>query len=109
MALSQRPAALRRSASRQARRRGGRSRRGTWSPTATTRSAPTSLRAMAARIHPRKTVEVKGASHVVMISRPERTTDLILEATRSATDHVAHRSTPSASRRSSAWSCSRCP
>ena len=27
-------------------------------------------RAMAARIHARKTVEVKGASHVVMISRP---------------------------------------
>ena len=40
-------------------------------------------RAMAARIHPRKTVEVKGASHVVMISRPDRTTDLILDAARS--------------------------
>ena len=38
---------------------------------------------MAARIHPRKTVEIKGASHVVMISRPDRTTDLILDAARS--------------------------
>ncbi len=40
-------------------------------------------RAMAARIHPRRTVEVNGASHVVMISRPDRTTDLILDAVRS--------------------------
>jgi hypothetical protein len=35
------------------------------------------------RIHPRKTVEVKGASHVVMISRPKPTTDLIVTAARS--------------------------
>jgi pimeloyl-ACP methyl ester carboxylesterase len=39
-------------------------------------------RAMAARIHPRKTVEVRGASHVVMISRPKKTTALILKAAR---------------------------
>jgi len=42
-------------------------------------------RAMAARIHPRKTVEIKGASHVVMISRPEATTNLVLDAARSVT------------------------
>jgi pimeloyl-ACP methyl ester carboxylesterase len=41
------------------------------------------LLAMAQRIHPRKTVEVKGASHVVMISRPKPTTDLIVTAARS--------------------------
>jgi len=40
-------------------------------------------RAMAKRIGA-KTVEVKGASHVVMISRPKKTTALILEAARSA-------------------------
>ena len=40
-------------------------------------------RAMAKRIKPRKTVEVRGASHVVMISRPDATTDLILDAARS--------------------------
>ena len=42
-------------------------------------------RAMAARLHPRKTVEIKGASHVVMISRPEATTNLVLDAARSVT------------------------
>jgi pimeloyl-ACP methyl ester carboxylesterase len=41
------------------------------------------LLAMAARIHPRKTVQVTGASHVVMISRPNVTTDLIVKAARS--------------------------
>jgi pimeloyl-ACP methyl ester carboxylesterase len=41
------------------------------------------LRAMAERIHPREIVEVKGASHVVMISRPKVTTDLIVTAARS--------------------------
>jgi pimeloyl-ACP methyl ester carboxylesterase len=41
------------------------------------------LLAMAERIHPRKTVKVKGASHVVMISRPQVTTDLIVTAARS--------------------------
>jgi pimeloyl-ACP methyl ester carboxylesterase len=41
------------------------------------------LLAMAQRIHPRKTVEVKGASHVVMISRPKPTTHLIVTAARS--------------------------
>jgi hypothetical protein len=35
---------------------------------------------MAARIHPRRTVEVKGASHAVLVSRPDATTRLILEA-----------------------------
>ena len=43
------------------------------------------LLAMAARIHPRKVVEVRGASHVVMISRPKATTDLIVSAARSVT------------------------
>jgi pimeloyl-ACP methyl ester carboxylesterase len=38
------------------------------------------LLAMAERIHPRKTVEVKRASHVVMVSRPKVTTDLIVTA-----------------------------
>ncbi len=41
------------------------------------------LRAMAERIHPRKIVEVRGASHVVMMSRPKVTTDLIVTAARS--------------------------
>ena len=41
------------------------------------------LLAMAERIHPRKIVKVKGASHVVMISRPNITTDLIVTAARS--------------------------
>ena len=41
------------------------------------------LLAMAERIHPRKIVEVRGASHVVMISRPKVTTDLIVSAARS--------------------------
>lgn len=40
--------------------------------------------AMAKRIKPRKTVTVRGASHVVMISQPGRTTDLILDAARGA-------------------------
>jgi pimeloyl-ACP methyl ester carboxylesterase len=39
-------------------------------------------RAMAARIHPRETVEVKHASHAVMVSRPDRVSDLILDAAR---------------------------
>ena len=38
------------------------------------------LLAMAKRIQPRKIVEAKGASHVVMISRPRLTTDLITTA-----------------------------
>jgi pimeloyl-ACP methyl ester carboxylesterase len=41
------------------------------------------LRAMAEHIHPRKIVEAKGASHVVMISRPRLTTHLIVTAARS--------------------------
>jgi pimeloyl-ACP methyl ester carboxylesterase len=41
------------------------------------------LLAMAERIHPRRTVQVEGASHVVMISRPKVTTDLIVSAARS--------------------------
>jgi pimeloyl-ACP methyl ester carboxylesterase len=41
------------------------------------------LLAMAKRIHARKTVKVKGASHVVMISRPKVTTNLIVSAARS--------------------------
>jgi pimeloyl-ACP methyl ester carboxylesterase len=41
------------------------------------------LLAMAERIHPRKIVKVKGASHVVMISRPKITTKLIVTAARS--------------------------
>jgi pimeloyl-ACP methyl ester carboxylesterase len=41
------------------------------------------LRAMAARIHPRKIIDAKGASHVVMISRPKLTTNLIVRAARS--------------------------
>ena len=45
----------------------------------TTRSAPPNLRIMAKRAKA-KTVEVKGASHVVMISRPRETTDLIVRA-----------------------------
>src|SRR6478609_89012 len=36
--------------------------------------------AMAKRIHPKKTVTVKGASHVVMISQPKKTADFILTA-----------------------------
>ena len=36
--------------------------------------------AMAKRIHPKKTVTVKGASHVVFISQPKTTADFILEA-----------------------------
>ncbi len=39
--------------------------------------------AMAKRIKPRKTVTVRGASHVVMISQPRKTTDLIVDAARS--------------------------
>ncbi len=41
------------------------------------------LLAMAERIHPRKTVKVRGASHVVMVSRPRVTTHLIVKAARS--------------------------
>jgi pimeloyl-ACP methyl ester carboxylesterase len=41
------------------------------------------LLAMAKRIHPRKIVRAKGASHVVMISRPKLTTQVILAAARS--------------------------
>jgi pimeloyl-ACP methyl ester carboxylesterase len=41
------------------------------------------LLAMAKRVHPRKIVRVNGASHVVMVSRPEITTDLIVTAARS--------------------------
>jgi pimeloyl-ACP methyl ester carboxylesterase len=41
------------------------------------------LLAMAGRIHPRKIVKARGASHVVMISRPKLTTALILTAARS--------------------------
>ena len=41
------------------------------------------LRAMAARIHPRKIVDAHGASHVVMISRPKLTTNLIERAAQS--------------------------
>jgi pimeloyl-ACP methyl ester carboxylesterase len=37
-------------------------------------------KAMAKRISPKKTVTVKGASHVVMISQPKTTADFILEA-----------------------------
>ncbi len=40
------------------------------------------LLAMAKRIHPRKIVKVKGASHVVMISRPKITAGLIVTAAR---------------------------
>jgi pimeloyl-ACP methyl ester carboxylesterase len=36
--------------------------------------------AMAKRIKPKKTVIVKGASHVVMISQPKTTANFILEA-----------------------------
>jgi pimeloyl-ACP methyl ester carboxylesterase len=39
--------------------------------------------AMAKRIKPRKTVTVRGASHVVMISQPKKTTDLIVTAAKS--------------------------
>ena len=42
------------------------------------------LQAMANRIDPRKTVTVKGASHVVMVSRPGVTTDLIVRAAKAA-------------------------
>jgi pimeloyl-ACP methyl ester carboxylesterase len=41
------------------------------------------LLAMAKRVHPRKTVKAKGASHVVMISRPKLTTNLIVRAAQS--------------------------
>ena len=41
------------------------------------------LLAMAKRIHLRQTVKAKGASRVVMISRPKLTTDLIITAARS--------------------------
>jgi pimeloyl-ACP methyl ester carboxylesterase len=41
------------------------------------------LLAMAERIDPRKIVEAKGASHVVMMSRPKLTTRLIVTAARS--------------------------
>jgi pimeloyl-ACP methyl ester carboxylesterase len=41
------------------------------------------LLAMAKRIHPRKIVRAKGASHVVMISRPKLTTQVIVRAARS--------------------------
>ena len=37
-------------------------------------------KAMAKRISPKKTVTVKGASHVVMISQPKTTADFILDA-----------------------------
>jgi pimeloyl-ACP methyl ester carboxylesterase len=37
-------------------------------------------KAMAKRISPRKTITVKGASHVVMVSQPKATTDFILAA-----------------------------
>jgi pimeloyl-ACP methyl ester carboxylesterase len=39
-------------------------------------------KAMAKRISPKKTVTIKGASHVVMISQPKITADFILEAAR---------------------------
>jgi hypothetical protein len=42
------------------------------------------LLAMAKRIHPRKLVRAKGASLVVMISRPKLTTEVILAAARAA-------------------------
>jgi pimeloyl-ACP methyl ester carboxylesterase len=41
------------------------------------------LLAMAERIHPRKIVKARGASHVVMMSRPKLTAALILTAARS--------------------------
>jgi len=37
-------------------------------------------KAMAKRISPKKTITVKGASHVVMISQPKKTADFILDA-----------------------------
>jgi pimeloyl-ACP methyl ester carboxylesterase len=37
-------------------------------------------KAMAKRINPKKTITVKGASHVVMISQPKTTADFILDA-----------------------------
>jgi len=37
-------------------------------------------KAMAKRISPKKTITVKGASHVVMISQPKTTADFILDA-----------------------------
>jgi pimeloyl-ACP methyl ester carboxylesterase len=40
------------------------------------------LNAMAARIHPRKIITVKGASHAVLVSRPGVTAKLILRAAR---------------------------
>ena len=40
------------------------------------------LRAMAARIDPRRIDEVRGASHAVLVSRPDATTRLILAAAR---------------------------
>src|SRR4051794_38818486 len=39
-------------------------------------------KAMAKRISPKKTVTIKGASHVVMISQPKTTADFILDAAR---------------------------
>jgi pimeloyl-ACP methyl ester carboxylesterase len=46
------------------------------------------LLAMAGRIHPRKIVKARGASHVVMISRPKLTADLIVTAARSVGAHA---------------------
>jgi pimeloyl-ACP methyl ester carboxylesterase len=40
-------------------------------------------RIMARRIHPRKTIEVKGASHAVLVSQPAKTAHLILDAAKS--------------------------
>jgi pimeloyl-ACP methyl ester carboxylesterase len=40
------------------------------------------LRAMARRVHPRATVSVSGASHAVLVSRPDATTRVILAAAR---------------------------
>ncbi len=51
---------------------GDRSRPGTWSRPRTTRSAPRNLRTMAKRAKA-KIIEVKGASHVVMVSQPKET------------------------------------
>ena len=41
------------------------------------------LRAMAKRIHPRRMVDVRGASHAVLVSRPGATAKVILAAARS--------------------------
>ena len=80
MAVSQRPASLVTLGRAVRRRRRGRAfRPTTWSRARTTRSAPSNERIMAKRIKA-KTVEIKGASHVVFISHPKETTELILRA-----------------------------